>query len=130
VELVRELGYSATPEEILSRLDVTCSKTDQAVFVAEGESIVGWIQVSRTVTIEGGFGSEILGLVVTRPHRQSGIGRILVEAAESWAIGHGCARMRVRSNIVREDAHDFYFKLGYAVSKTQSVFDKGLPAAT
>jgi hypothetical protein len=33
-------------------------------------------------------------------------------------------RVRVRSNIVRTDARRFYERLGYAVTKTQNVFDR------
>jgi len=32
----------------------------------------------------------------------------------------------VRSNIVRERAHDFYLRLGYTITKSQKVFRKKL----
>ena len=57
----------------------------------------------------------------------AGIGSRLVDAAERWAIRRGLARMRVRSNTVRERAHRFYARLGYVVVKTQSALDKTLP---
>lgn len=88
---------------------------------------VGWIHASRSLTLESGVGCEIRGLVVAASHRQSGVGRRLVEAAESWADGRQCTRIRVRSNVVRDGARAFYSRLGYRVSKTQRVFDKPLP---
>jgi len=47
-------------------------------------------------------------------------------AAEQWARVHGFALMRVRSNVVRERAHRFYEREGYARVKTQAVFRKAL----
>jgi GNAT superfamily N-acetyltransferase len=126
VALVSELGYSATSEQMRDRLEIARSDPQCAVFVAESDSIVGWIHVVRSLTLESGVCSEIRGLVVAESHRGQGIGRALVGAAENWAAGHGCTNIRVRTNVVRDDAQAFYLKLGYAVSKTQRVFDKSL----
>jgi GNAT superfamily N-acetyltransferase len=130
VDLVNELGYSATSEQLRERLETACSDPQHAVFVAESESIAGWIQVTRYLTLESGVCCEIRGLVVAASHRHFGIGRKLVAAAESWAVSHQCTRIRVRTNIVRDDAQAFYSRLGYSVSKTQRVFDKSLSTAT
>ena len=54
------------------------------------------------------------------------IGATLVAAAEAWARERGHGRMRVRSNVLRQPAHRFYERLGYAVTKRQAVFDKSL----
>jgi GNAT superfamily N-acetyltransferase len=129
VALVDELGYPATSEQVRERLDIACSDPQIAVFVAESGSIVGWIQVVRSLTLESGVYSEIRGLVVSKSHRRFGIGRKLVAAAESWAASRQCPRIRVRTNVVRDDARAFYSKLGYGVSKTQRVFEKSLSAA-
>jgi GNAT superfamily N-acetyltransferase len=47
-----------------------------------------------------------------------------MNAAEQWARGQGYERMRLRSNVVRSEAHGFYEALGYKCSKTSRVFEK------
>ena len=126
ITLVGELGYSASSEEMRMRLEVACLDPHYAVFVAESDVIVGWIQIVRTLTLESGFCGEIRGLVVAKTHRELGIGKKLVAAAEKWAASHQCERIRVRTNVTRDDARAFYSKLGYSISKTQCVFDKFL----
>ena len=43
--------------------------------------------------------------------------------------GHRSRRkVRVRSNVVRERAHQFYLRAGYAIVKTSLVFEKSLSA--
>jgi GNAT superfamily N-acetyltransferase len=56
--------------------------------------------------------------------RSGGVGAALVAAAEEWARVKSCARLRVRSNVVRERTHRFYERLGYRVVKSLKVFDK------
>jgi GNAT superfamily N-acetyltransferase len=127
--LSSELGYPVPPDQMRLRLDHACSNPQHAVLVAESGVIVGWIQVVRTMTLESGLLCEITGLVVTGTHRGAGIGRGLVAAAETWAMGRRCDRIRVRTNVIRDNARAFYSKLGFSVSKRQDVFDKPLPAA-
>jgi GNAT superfamily N-acetyltransferase len=66
------------------------------------------------------------GLIVAEGHRSLGAGARLLEAAESWARKHDCPSMSVRSNVVRERAHDFYLRRGYEHYKTQKAFRKNL----
>ena len=52
-----ELGYPTTMEEMESRFDKLFSKSDNCIYVAELNSIVGWIHVSLIQTIVfGGSG--------------------------------------------------------------------------
>jgi GNAT superfamily N-acetyltransferase len=58
-------------------------------------------------------------LVVDEAVRSRGAGARLLDAAEAWARERGCAEMRVQSNVVRERAHTFYERHGYATIKAQ-----------
>jgi GNAT superfamily N-acetyltransferase len=122
--LSAELGYPTTSSEMENRMDRIIADQDHAVFVAEDRAPIGWIHTCLIVSLEGGRYTEILGLVVTRSHRGSGIGAKLIARAEHWAAEKGCFRIRVRTNIVRTEARAFYKKLGYDSKKTQEVFDK------
>jgi GNAT superfamily N-acetyltransferase len=127
--LSAELGYPATPAEVRERLAALAVDPREVVLVAAaGGEVIGWIQVGVTLSLESEPFAEIRGLVVAEDRRGGGIGAALVARAEAWAAARGCARIRVRSNVVRERAHRFYARAGYRVAKTQAVFEKGLAA--
>jgi GNAT superfamily N-acetyltransferase len=127
-ELSAQLGYPATVSEVVERMRKLKAASPNALFVAELPDIgvVGWTHVSVTHLMEVGTRAELNGLIVAEGHRSLGAGARLLEAAESWARKHDCPSMSVRSNVVRERAHDFYLRRGYAHYKTQKAFRKTL----
>ena len=124
--LADQLGYPASTSEMTLRLKRILPDPRHAIFVAENGAPAGWIQVSIFDSLEGGQFAEIVGLVVTLGQRRSGIGSRLVARAEEWARENRCARVRVRTNVIRAEARSFYSELGYTLKKTQAVFDKRL----
>jgi len=129
--LSTELGYPMTAEEAAERLREVADHADHALLVAESEGrLVAWLQVSFPRIFESPRQAEIAGLVVEEGARGRGIGAALVSAAESWARERGCAVLRVRSNVIRERAHGFYRRAGFAEIKTQQVFEKPLGSVT
>lgn len=125
--LSTELGYPATTDEIAGRLADLLPQGDHAVLVAQvGAGIAGWIHVQESHLVVEQVRADITGLVVDRGARRAGVGRALVDAAERWAAERGADRIRVRSNVVRDDAHAFYPAIGYSISKTSTVFEKKL----
>ena len=127
-ELSAELGYPATPREIRERLRRLKPAAAHAVFVAEapGSGVIGWLHVSRSLLLESPLRAEVNGLVVASAARSQGAGKLLLRAAEQWAREQKCTGMNVRSNVVRERAHAFYEREGYAHYKTQKAFRKHL----
>ena len=125
--LSEELGYRISPEEMMQRIASLGKSPDRMVFVAclSGE-VVGWIDVAVVHHLHSGTRVEIGGLVVSSGLRSRGIGRLLVERAEKWALQRGLKGMLVRSRIAREDAHRFYLREGYTRTKTSAVFTKEL----
>ncbi len=89
---------------------------------AQASSVGLGSELHETITDSGR--ADIEGLVVEDEYRGNGIGRLLVDAAETWARRRNCASMRLVSNVVRERAHEFYKRLGYSVLKTQHAFKK------
>ncbi len=119
------LGYAADAETIFYRLEKTSSRQEHLVIVAVfKEEIVGWLQAHASMALESGFRAEIIGLIVHEKSRRCGIGRSLVQRAERWAVEIGAEAVVVRSNMKRVESHIFYPALGFAVSKTQSVYRK------
>ena len=88
--------------------------------------MVGWIHLCGVLRLETGRYAEIAGLVVDEAWRSLGVGAALVEAGAEWAAGRGYQTFKVRSNIIRERAHAFYERLGFAHSKTQVVLVRRL----
>ena len=127
-QLSGELGYPATPAQVVTRLRQLKPATKHAVFVAESSDagLVGWLHVSVSHLLESDVRAEVNGLVVAEGRRSAGAGAKLLEAAEAWARRHGCLAMNVRSNVIRERAHRFYERNGYEHYKTQKAFRKTL----
>jgi len=125
--LSTELGYPSSPEAASRRLSALGDSAQHAVYVAvRAERVLGWAHVCRVRCVESDEFAEIAGLVVAVSARGAGIGRTLVAACEAWARHCGLRRIRVRSRVARKQAHQFYEGLGFARSKEQAVFDKGL----
>ena len=123
--LSTQLGYPSSPDQLRRRLTMVLGRSDHAVYVAtHDESVLGWLHVFVAERLETDLFAEIGGLVVDSSHRGSGIGTALLAKAEEWARDRGCRTLRVRSNVVREEAHRFYEERGYRRAKQQAVFDK------
>lgn len=127
-ELSGQLGYPATAEQIRRRLRQIQPASQNAIFVADAEDagVVGWLHVSKVALLETDLRAEVNGLVVAEGHRSVGAGAQLLVAAEKWARKQGCKGMSVRSNVIRERAHEFYERNGYEHYKTQKSFRKPL----
>ncbi len=122
--LCGELGYPLKEAEILRNLLQVNRNKDSLVLVALSQSeVVGWIQVCRIWRLESGVFAEIVGLVVQEDFRGQGIGTRLVEQARRWGLRKRCARLRVRCNLTRRAAHQFYRQAGFTESKRQMILD-------
>lgn len=127
-DLATQLGYPSNADEVVTRLKSLPDDGAHAVFVAEDKvgRVVGWVHVYKHPTLLHESVAEIGGLVVDTSARGSGIGRKLMQRAEDWARQRGLGRVVLRSNILRNEAHTFYERLGYSRMKTQHVFLKKL----
>jgi GNAT superfamily N-acetyltransferase len=127
-ELAGQLSYPSTAAEIAHRLQGLLRTAETAVFVAELETreIAGWIAVFVYRTVEADARAEVSGLVVDERYRSQRVGEHLLARAEEWARGNGCQAIGLRSNLIRDRAHKFYERHGYAHIKTQKAFRKQL----
>lgn len=122
-ELTTQLGYPTQTHETEERLRDFATQPENAVLVAEADgTVIGWIHVAGSHSLEMEPCAVILGLVIDESRRSQGTGAALVDAAIDWAARHGFRTIRVRSNVVRERTHAFYERLGFARTKSQVTF--------
>jgi GNAT superfamily N-acetyltransferase len=116
-----QLGYPYTWAEMQQRLDEILRDERHAVFVAQLPDglVVGWVHVSIRPMLLSERHIEVEGLIVDVNYRRCGIGRRLMQQVERWAEEQGCRWVYLCSNVVRQEAHLFYHRLGYRYFKTQ-----------
>lgn len=126
-ELSEQLCYPMTCSILGERLQQVTIKPEHVVYVAVVEElVVGWIHGCILTTLVMGQQAAIGGLIVRQGYRGQGIGWLLLQQAEQWAQQQGCSSMIIRSNVLRQEAHQFYEKAGYQSFKTQLAFRKEL----
>ncbi len=128
VPLSGQLGYPADARTITHRLsDITGRDAGVALVAVDARGAVcGFAHAEpRRLLIAEPF-VELAALVVSKTARGQGAGKALLAAVEAWARKQGFRRVRVRSNVIRDRAHRFYLREGYAERKRQVVFFKDL----
>jgi GNAT superfamily N-acetyltransferase len=125
-KLSGQLGYAATTADVVRRFRTIKPASQHAVFVAQtvGGEVIGWTHISVQPLLELDLRAELNALIVADEQRSRGAGALLLQAAEDWAYVRGCQHLSVRSNVLRERAHQFYLRNGYEHYKTQKAFRK------
>jgi GNAT superfamily N-acetyltransferase len=126
--LSSQLGYPAGITEVAQLYAQLQQQRDHAVFLAEEPdgAVSGWVHVFVSRRLFVPPFAELGGLVVDEERRGAGIGGALLARAEEWAVEAGCSKLRIRTNVRRAGAHQFYDRMGYTAAKSQRVFDKEL----
>ncbi len=126
--LCTQMGYAVEQGDVATRLEALDARDDHRLIGADLEGqLVGWAHVHADWSIETGFEAELHGLVVDEMQRGLGTGRALIGDAAEWAYKQNCTRLRVRTNVIRLRAGDFYRRAGFKEVKRQLVLD--LPLA-
>jgi GNAT superfamily N-acetyltransferase len=128
--LAAQFGHPVAIKDMRARIAVLDAMPSQQLLVAEGPGtgLLGWIQVERRLVLTAGERVEIIGLVVDESARRRGVGSLLVNAVQQWALAENLGAMVVRSNVVRDASHEFYLARGFSRVKTQHIYSKSLPA--
>jgi predicted N-acetyltransferase YhbS len=115
--LLTELGYPDEPARVAARAAELAADAASIVLVAEdGAGVIGFVAASAMPLLhEDGSWCRLSALAVAEGRRGEGVGRALVEAAETFARSRGCRYAEVTSGDrpEREAAHLFYRALGY-----------------
>lgn len=122
-KLSQQLGYALFLNEIENNIKEVIINNDHVAFVAiaNGE-VAGWIHAFRAFLLESNPFIEIGGLIVDENYRSSGIGKKLVERIKQWCAEKQISTLRVRSQLKRKEAHQFYLANGFTEIKEQKVF--------
>ena len=114
--LLGELGYPASPAEVVGRLERLAAFSSATALVADIEGqVVGVVTGHLFPSIHATpLVAWLTTLVVSSAAQSRGVGRQLVAAVEDWARQAGAVRISVTSASHRDAAHSFYEKIGYA----------------
>ena len=111
--LLTQLGYPSDADAVESRLHRLGIVGDRVVVAELDGAVVGLAHLQVTPAIERDRPAGKVGaLVVDTAHRGQGVGRALVEAVEAEARRRGCELLFLTTSERREDAHEFYERLG------------------
>jgi len=120
--LMTDLGYPTTYDEFAVRFKDIAAHPDYKTIVAvAGDELVGMAGLSKNIFYEmNGMYLRVLAFVVKQNRRELGIGRLLIEASEHWAVEQGLNTVLISSGnrTERDAAHAFYKKMGYAIKSS------------
>jgi GNAT superfamily N-acetyltransferase len=120
--LMTDLGYPATVAEMQERFKNIAAHPDYKTIIAViDDEIVGMAGLLKGIYYEmNGMYLRILAFVVKQNARKLGIGKILISAAEDWAIEQNLNSVLINSGNRDERlaAHAFYKKMGYAIKSS------------
>jgi N-acetylglutamate synthase-like GNAT family acetyltransferase len=123
--LLAQLGYPTEPASVDARLERLQIVGDRAVVAERDGEVVGLAQLHVSPTLEYERpAAKLAALVVDVSHRGEGVGRALVAAMEAEARARRCELLFVTTAERREDAHEFYRRVG--LEETGKRFAKSL----
>jgi len=126
-KLAEQLGYTMSQSQMLRNIEALQEHKDCDAYVAvHEEQVIAWIGLVYRIQLESPPFCEINGLVVDDRYRGKGIGKILIEKARNWTMVKGCDHLRLRTNVIRHEAHEFYSALGFVETKQQKVFEMSI----
>ena len=124
-KLAEELGYPSSEEKISEILETVIKHDDHRMIVAEQENdLVGYIHMISSLRVGSDPFVEIAALSVREEYCKKGIGKALIAESQKMATEKGIDYVRIRSNIIRQEAHKFFEQRGFRNLKTQEVFIK------
>jgi GNAT superfamily N-acetyltransferase len=91
-----------------------------------GRTVVALCHIYARPALDKPPEAVVQALVVDQASRGTGVGRIMMAAAEAWAADRGFTSVALASHISRAQAHAFYAAIGYKQSATSHLFRKTL----
>lgn len=131
LSLRMELWPRGTRESHLAEMAESLQSNSFRTFVAEhpGGDLCGFAEAALRSHADGcdtrpvGY---LEGILVSPDFQGSGVGRLLVEAAESWALAQGCREMASDCLYDNESSIRFHERLGFEIAEQLIHFKKSL----
>lgn len=121
------LGYHYSEEQVSANVRRLIGDSTNLLLVAEqNNEIVGFVHAHNHDPIYAPPMKNVVAMAVRSESRNHGLGRILLEAVEQWALDSGAVAVRLNSEEHMDEALHFYKSLGYEYIKTQYNFRKML----
>jgi N-acetylglutamate synthase-like GNAT family acetyltransferase len=125
--LLSQLGYPLDDAEVRRRYEAVAVADGHDLMVAEREGrVVALCHLYVRPALDKPPEVVVQALVVDQGARGSGVGKVLMAAAEAWAEARGFVSVALASNVVRTEAHAFYEAIGYQRVATSHLFRKTL----
>jgi GNAT superfamily N-acetyltransferase len=116
--LMNELGYPTSAHDMVKRMAAIFAHPDYKTIVAVlNNEVVGMAGLYKGLHYEkNGSYMRITAFVVRHDQRNLGIGKLLIIAAEEWAVTQGINAVVIssRNSEERRAAHALYQKMGYS----------------
>ncbi|MGE4048651.1 MAG: N-acetyltransferase family protein [Acetobacteraceae bacterium] len=123
--LLHQLGYRLDAEEVRRRHGMIAECDDHVLLVAEQDgSIIALCHVYARPALDKPPEAVVQALIVDEACRGNGVGRKMMDAAETWARDHDFTSLALASHVARAEAHAFYKGLGYCQVATSHMFRK------
>ena len=117
-------GLEAHYSELLGSAQGAC------FVLREGESHIAFIEVSlRSDFVEGSSGSPvpfIEGIFVSPAYRRNGLGRLLMQKAEEWALAKGFKEICSDTELGNQSSVRFHLAAGFSETSRNIYFVKHL----
>jgi GNAT superfamily N-acetyltransferase len=125
--LLEQLGYPNTMEVVERYCTSRQDWPTHIILVAVAHNrLVGLMELAIMSYLHSGVHGEIISIVVDEQHRGKGLGKALLLYADDWFRARGIGDVCVRSRSSRTQAHQFYQKHGFVLSKTSHFFRMSL----
>jgi GNAT superfamily N-acetyltransferase len=112
--LVTDLGYPVDGAELWSRVQRMPSETYRTLVALVENQVAGFVGLLTLPVYEHprpiGW---ILALCIAPNYRRRGIGTALINEAERLCRSEGVVDLRLHSGLKRDEAHEFYEKMGF-----------------
>ncbi len=113
-DLIHQMGYSVSETQTAKRIQLYLQPSYMLLVAQKENEVVGYIalHIYNVVHLPAPEG-RIISFCVDEKVRGSGVGTVLLHAAEDYFKENGCYKIVLNSNLKRPDTHQYYLNRGY-----------------